>query len=388
MLRFPLLGRFPFAYATLVSMVLCFGLSTALVACKKPDSEADKQLDSVAISLGNEDVLQLGTSEHGTGPVISGSLQPEVRADLRAEVAAMVIKVHKENGELVRKGDLLVSLDSSVLRDNLNSAEESMRAAAQSLDGAERQYQRIKSLQAQGMVSLQGLEESEIKRNSAQSEFVASKARVAAAKQQLDRTEVRAPFQGVVSARKASAGDTAQIGKELIQVIDPSSMRFEGQVSADQMNILRVGQRVNFRINGVAQSGDLLGSRGTIKRIDGAANPVTRQVSVIVEINAKDRPPVVGLFAEGVVETSTKSALMISESSLRREGDKIYAWVLDGNKIVKRNIQLGDRDTRLGEWVVNSGLVAGDKILRTTSSSLKDGQIYTLRADTGTKVGP
>jgi len=387
MLRSPCLGRFPFAYSTLFSVALCLGLSSALVACKKPNSEADQKLEAVAISLGNEDVLQVGTSEHGTGPVISGSLQPEIRADLRAEVAAMVIKVHKENGELVRKGDLLVSLDSSVLRDNLNSAEESMRAAAQSLDGAERQYQRIKSLQAQGMVSLQGLEESENKRNSAQSEFVASKARVAAAKQQLDRTEVRAPFQGVVSARKASAGDTAQIGKELIQVIDPSSMRFEGQVSADQMSSLKVGQRVNFRINGVAQSGDQLGSRGTIKRIDGAANPVTRQVSVIVEIAGKDRPPVVGLFAEGVIETSTKSALMVSESSLRREGDKVFAWVLDGNKIVKRHVQLGDRDTRLGEWVVSSGLVAGEKILRNTSSSLKDGQPFTLRADTAAKVG-
>ena len=387
MLRSPRLGRFPFAYSTLFSMALSLGLSGALVACKKPNSEADQKLETVAISLGNEDVLQVGTSEHGTGPVISGSLQPEIRADLRAEVAAMVIKVHKENGELVRKGDLLVSLDNSVLRDNLNSAEESMRAAAQSLDGAERQYQRIKSLQAQGMVSLQGLEESENKRNSAQSEFVASKARVAAAKQQLDRTEVRAPFQGVVSARKASAGDTAQIGKELIQVIDPSSMRFEGQVSADQMNSLKVGQRVNFRINGVAQSGDQLGSRGTIKRIDGAANPVTRQVSVIVEIAGKDRPPVVGLFAEGVIETSTKSALMVSESSLRREGDKVFAWVLDGNKIVKRHVQLGDRDTRLGEWVVSSGLVAGEKILRNTSSSLKDGQPFTLRADTAAKVG-
>jgi RND family efflux transporter MFP subunit len=387
MLRSPRLGRFPFAYSTLFSVALCLGLSSALVACKKPNSEADQKLETVAISLGSEDVLQVGTSEHGTGPVISGSLQPEIRADLRAEVAAMVIKVHKENGELVRKGDLLVSLDSSVLRDNLNSAEESMRAAAQSLDGAERQYQRIKSLQAQGMVSLQGLEESENKRNSAQSEFVASKARVAAAKQQLDRTEVRAPFQGVVSARKASAGDTAQIGKELIQVIDPSSMRFEGQVSADQMNSLKVGQRVNFRINGVAQSGDQLGSRGTIKRIDGAANPVTRQVSVIVEIAGKDRPPVVGLFAEGVIETSTKSVLMVSENSLRREGDKVFAWVLDGNKIVKRNVQLGDRDTRLGEWVVSSGLVAGEKRLRNTSSSLKDGQPFTLRADTAAKVG-
>ena len=387
MSRSPRLGRFPLANATLFSVALCLGLSGALIACKKLDSEADKKLVAVAISLGNEDILQIGTLEHGTGPVISGSLQPEIRADLRAEVAAMVIKVHKENGELVRKGDLLVSLDSSVLRDNLNSAEESMRAAAQSLDSAERQYQRMKSLQAQGMVSVQGLEESEIKRNSAQSEFVATKARVAAAKQQLDRTEVRAPFQGVVSARKASAGDTAQIGKELIQVIDPNSMRFEGQVSADQMSNLKVGQRVNFRINGVKQSGDQLGNRGTIKRIDGAANPVTRQVSVIVEINGKDRPPVVGLFAEGVIETSIKSALMVSESSIRREGDKVFAWVLDGNKIVKRNIQLGDRDTRLGVWVVTSGLLAGDKILRTTSSSLKDGQTFTLRADTAAKVG-
>jgi RND family efflux transporter MFP subunit len=383
MMRSPRLGRFPFA----LSLVACLCISSALVACKKPEADADKAAESVALSLGNEDILQLGTAEHGTGPVISGSLQPEMRADLRAEVSAMVIKVHKENGEAVRKGDVLVTLDSSVLRDNLNSAEESLRAAAQSLDGAERQYQRIKSLQAQGMVSMQGLEESEVKRNAAQSEHVASKARVAAAKQQLERTEVRAPFNGVVSARKASAGDTAQIGKELIQVIDPSSMRFEGQVSSDQMGVLKVGQRVSFRINGVAQNGDQLSSRGVVKRIDGAANPVTRQVSVIVEINSKDRPPVVGLYAEGVVETLTKPAVMISESSLRREGDKVFAWVLDGSKIVKRAIQLGDRDTRLGEWVVTSGLAAGDKVLRNSGSSFKDGQAYTLRADTATKVG-
>ena len=383
MLRSPRLGRFPF----LISILFCLSVGTSLVACKKPGAEADKAADSMTLSLGNEDIVQLGTAEHGTGPVISGSLQPEMRADLRAEVSAMVVKVHKENGDAVRKGDLLVTLDSSVLRDNLSSAEESLRAAAQSLDGAERQYQRMKSLQAQGMVSMQGLEESEIKRNAAQSEHVASKARVAAAKQQLDRTEVRAPFNGVVSARKASAGDTAQIGKELIQVIDPSSMRFEGQVSADQMGVVKVGQRVNFRINGVAQTGDQLASTGIVKRIDGAANPITRQVAVIVAINSKDRPPVVGLYAEGVVETLSKPAVMIAESSLRREGDKSFVWVLDGNKIVQRAVQLGDRDTRLGAWVVTSGLSAGEKILRNSSSTLKDGQTFTLRTDAAAKVG-
>ena len=383
MLRSRYLGLFLKA----MGLASCLSLSLSLVACKPPSSEAEKATESAALSLGSEDILQLGTSEHGTGPVISGSLQPELRADLRAEVSAMVVKVHKENGEAVRKGDLLVSLDSAVLRDNLNSADESMRAAAQSLDGAERQFQRMKSLQSQGMVSTQGLEESENKRNAAQSEFVASKARVAAAKQQLERTEVRAPFNGVVSARKASAGDTAQIGKELIQVIDPSSMRFEGQVAADQMSVIKVGQRVNFRINGMAQMGDQLGSKGTVKRIDGAANPITRQVSVIVEMCGKDRPPVVGLHADSVVEPQVKPAVMVSESSLRREGDKVFVWALDGNKISKRNIELNERDTRSGDWVVKSGLISGEKVLRKDGSTLKDGQAFNLRTDASVKVG-
>jgi hypothetical protein len=66
---------------------------------------------------------------------------------------------------------------------------------------------------------------------------------------------------------------------------------------------------------------------------------------------------------------------------------KVFAWVLDGNKISKRGIELGDRDTRLGEWVVKSGLAAGDKVLRNNASSLKDGQVFNLRADAAVKVG-
>jgi len=383
MLRQTTLGRF----VNPMGLACCLALSLLLMACNKPASNADKSTESSVLSLGSEDIAQVGTSEHGTGPVISGSLQAERRADLRAEVSAMVLKVHKENGEMVRKGDLLVTLDSSVLRDNLNSAEESFRAATQSLDGAERQFQRMKSLQSQGMVSTQGLEESELKRNAAQSEFVASKARVAAAKQQLERTEVRAPFQGVVSARKASAGDTAQMGKELIQVIDPSSMRFEGQVSADQMNVVKLGQRVNFRINGMSQVDKQLSSSGIVKRIDGAANPITRQVSVIVELSGKDRPPVVGLYAEGIIETQTKPAVMVSENSLRREGDKVFVWVLDNNTLSKRSIEINGRDSRSGNWVVKAGLNAGEKVLRKDGSALKEGQSFTLRTEPAAKAG-
>ncbi|WP_122670823.1 efflux RND transporter periplasmic adaptor subunit, partial [Pseudomonas viridiflava] len=66
----------------------------------------------------------------------------------------------------------------------------------------------------------------------------------------LNRLELRAPFDGIVSERKVSNGDTAQVGKELIKVIDPSSMRFEGLVSADKIGEVKVGQPVLFRVNG------------------------------------------------------------------------------------------------------------------------------------------
>lgn len=368
-------------------LAFCICLSVLLVACKPSNSDTDKTAESTTIILGSEDILELGTGEHGTGPVISGSLQPELRADLRAEVSAVIVRVHKENGEPVRKGDILVTLDNSVFKDNLNSAEESLRAAAQSLDGAERQYQRMKSLQAQGMVSTQGLEDSENKRNSAQSEFVASKARLAAAKQQIDRTEVRAPFSGVVSARKSSAGDTAQVGKELIQVIDPNSIRFEGQVAADQIGAIKVGQRVNFRTNGMTSSGQQLSSVGIVKRIDGAANPITRQVPVIVNLSGKERPLVVGLYAEGIIETNIKLAMLVSENALRKEGDKVFVWVLDKNQINKRLIELNGQDTRTGNWAIKTGLNSGEKILRKDSSALRNGQAFTLRTESPAKVG-
>ena len=64
----------------------------------------------------------------------------------------------------------------------------------------------------------------------------------------MQRTLARAPFDGVVSERRVSAGDTAQVGKELLKVIDPASLRFEGLVSAERIGQVKVGQAVQLRI--------------------------------------------------------------------------------------------------------------------------------------------
>jgi RND family efflux transporter MFP subunit len=321
--------------------------------------------------LAPEDLRLLASSLQASGPVITGSMQPERRADLRAEVGAVVKQVLKENGEAVRAGDLLVRLDDTAIRDSLTSAEESVRAASQAFEQAERQVQRLKTLQTQGMTSMQALEDAEVRRNNAQSELAAARARGVSARQQLHRTEVRAPFDGVVSERKVSAGDTAQVGKELVKVIDPRSMRFEGLVSADRMHELELGQAVSFRVNGYPGR-DFV---GRVRHIDAAANATTRQVEVLVAFaDAAQAPRVAGLFAEGRVATGGAQALMLPEGALVRDGDAVFVWRVAGQTVNKVAVQLGERDARSGEHPVRAGLSPGDRILRNPGSGLVEGQ--------------
>ena len=320
--------------------------------------------------LAPEDMRTLALAALASGPVITGSIQPERRADLRAEVSAVVVQVLKENGEAVKRGDLLVRLDDTAIRDSLGSADEAARASAQSLEQAERQLQRQKTLQAQGMSTTQALDDAEQRRNNAQSDLSAARARAVSARQQLQRTEVRAPFDGVVSERKASAGDTAQIGKELVTVIDPSSMRFEGLVAADRMQELRVGQAVRFRVNGYAQTD----FSGTVKRLDAAANATTRQLEVLVALPPGQAPRVAGLYAEGRVEVGSRQVLLLPESCIVRHGDNAFVWRVQDKVVRKVSVQLGERDARSGEVPVLAGLAAGERVLRQAGSALVDGQ--------------
>ena len=371
-------------------LMLVLALSSVLTACNRPgtaDSPAPKAASAAAtkaetparppavLLLAPEDLRTVSTTLRSTGPVISGSLQPERRADLRAEVGAIVQQVLKENGEAVRAGDLLVRLDDSAIRDSLTSADEAVRASSQAFEQSERQLQRLKTLQAQGMTSMQAMEDAEVRRNNAQSDLVAAKARVASARQQLRRTEVRAPFDGVVSERKVSVGDTAQVGKELVKVIDPKSMRFEGLVSADRMHELKLGQGVAFRVNGFPQN-DFVGK---VRRIDAAANATTRQVEVIVGfVDAAAAPKVAGLFAEGSVQTGGVTALMLAGSSIVRVGDTAFVWRIDPAtlRVNRVSVQLGERDPRSGDVPVLSGLAAGDRVLRSPGSALVSGQSF------------
>jgi len=352
---------------------LLLALALALAGCGKGPADAQKGAAGAPaqpLLISAEDVHTVRNAALASGPSITGSIQPERRADLRAEVPAIVMQVLKENGDTVRRGDLLVRLDDTAIRDGLASAEAAARASGQALEQAERQHERMKTLRGSGMASAQALDDAEARRNNSQSDVEAAKARAVVARQQLARTEVRAPFDGVVTDRKVSAGDTTQIGKELLKVIDPASMRLEALVSADHVGEVRAGQAVHFRVNGYGEQE----FAGKVRRVNPSANPTTRQVEVLVDLVGDKQPRLAGLYAEGRVETASAASLTLPATAVVRDGDKALAWRVKDNKLQRATLSVGDRDPRTGDIIVKSGVAEGDRVIRYPTALLKDGQ--------------
>lgn len=372
------------ATLTLTALTLALALTACGRGGKPEDAKAGAQ-PAAPLLLAPEDLRQVTQSGLIGAPVITGAIQPARRADLRAEVAAVVLQIAKDNGERVRAGDLIIRIDPTAIRDAASSADEALRAAQQSFEQTERVLARQRTLAQQGMISTQALEDAEVRRNAAQSELAAARSRMVTARQQVSRTEVRAPFDGVVSERKVSVGDTVQVGRELIKVIDPASMRFEGQVSADRLGELKVDQPVAFRVNGFGDAE----FRGKLARIDASANATTRQVEVIAEFSDRNKAPqVAGLYAEGRVESSERRALVLAEGSVQRQGDSAFVWKVAGDRLKKVPVTLGERDDRRGEVVIRSGLALGDEVLRNPSGNLvDDARVERVAAGAGASSG-
>lgn len=357
--------------------------ATFLTACSQPETTEESKTETKPLSLVSADILKLQASELARGPMVSGSLQPVVKAELNAEVSGIVTKVLRDNGDLVKAGELLVQLDQTTYRDKLMSAQEAERSALVTADQAQKQLRRMQSLHKQNLVTAEVLESAEIKANQAHSELASAKARLVEARQQLERTEVRAPFDGVVAMRKTSAGDTAQIGKALMVVIDPSSMRFEGYIAADQVGQVKVGQAVNFKVNGYSnQRFD-----GVIERINPQAAETTRQVQLFVAINNK-ADLVAGLYAEGYIAIANQQSLMVPPSVLVQEGDNHFVWQLTDNKLHKVKVDIGAKDPRWGTVQLLSGVNIGDQVLLQPLGAIKEGASVTLNSNTDISKKP
>jgi multidrug efflux pump subunit AcrA (membrane-fusion protein) len=162
-------------------------------------------------------------------------------------------------------------------------------------------------------------------------------------------------------------------------VIDPASMRFEGMISADNVGEVKVGQPVSFRVNGYGEEE----FKGKVRRVNPSANVTTRQVELLVDFVGDKQPKLAGLYAEGRLETETRSSLTLPATAVVRDGERASAFRVKGNKLQKVAISVGDRDARTGEYAVKGGLEEGDQVIRYPTALLKDGQPIQASAPPG-----
>jgi membrane fusion protein (multidrug efflux system) len=193
----------------------------------------------------------------------------------------------------------------------------------------------------------------------AQSQLADAKARFTLQEKQLADASVRAPFAGIVARRHVSGGDVVQPGGEMFTVVDPTTMRLEASVPAQQLTAIKVGAPVMFSVSGYPERS----FNGRINRINPTADPATGQVRVVVSLPNAGNNLVGGLFAEGRVATERRNALVVPANAVDVTGVKPFVVRLKAGKIERVEVELGLRDEESERVEVKSGLAQGDTLL-------------------------
>jgi RND family efflux transporter MFP subunit len=324
---------------------------------------------SDVVTVGPEGIIVAKSTEIRIGPAISGTLTPQEAATLRSEISGSIVQTYVEQGQPVKRGQLLARIDDAAIREALLSAESASRSAKLALDNATRDAERQQRLEAAGAVAPRDVEAAQRALAAAQAAMADAQSRLAAAQQQVGRTTFRAPFDGVVSDRPVSAGDVVQPGTAIVTVVDPASMRLEGSVPAEQLSSLKVGTPVIFTVNGYGTQT----FTGRIDRINPTADPATRQVRVYVTIPNEKSTLVGGLFADGRVATESRQGIMIPNTAVDERGIAPIVLRIRSDTVESVPVQLGVRDNASDQVEIRSGVSVGDTLLANAAQGLAPG---------------
>lgn len=334
---------------------MALGLTST--ACRRGSELTDG--DTVVVTVTSENVVIVSRGRIESGPSISGSLEPERDAHVRAEVTGSVLQTYADQGQPVEHGMLLARIDDSGLRDELLSARTAVTAAQESLRLAQRDVERSTKLLAAGAVAERELEDARIAASSAQSQLADAEARLANAEKQLSNTRVRAPFTGIVSERQVSAGDVVQPGTALYTIVDPSSMQLEASVPAAQLNGVHVGAPIEFTVNGYPGRT----FAGVVKRISPMVDAATGQVSITATIPNPSGYLVGGLFAEGRVDAESRVGLIVPDNAVDLSGTMPRVLRVTGGIVEEFSVETGLHDERTERIELIAGATAGDTLL-------------------------
>ena len=300
-----------------------------------------------------------------------GTVRATETSQLSAQMMGSLIEVRVQPGDHVRRGQVLAVIDDAQPRSALDraaaaelAAQQESAAADADLTLAEATFQRYQTLYDRKSVSPQEFDEIKARYQAAQARREmarAGQAQAKAAEQQartaLGYTRILAPFDGVVTEKKADAGTLASPGMPLFTVEAVGRSRLEATVNESDLRYVRRAEPVSVLI-------DSLGDRelqGRVVEIVPAADAGSR--SFLVKIEMPSDPALrSGLFGRAEFKRGDRTALLIPRSAVIQRGQLQGIYVLDQNRIAGlRYVTLGKPSAEQVE--VLAGLQAGEAFI-------------------------
>lgn len=328
------------------------------------------------LELAQQDVVTVRTRAMVRSLEVSGSLKAVDSAVLKAKVAAELRELGVREGDSVRAGQVIGRLDDTEYAARLKQAQQQAASARAQLDIAERTLANNRALVDRGFISRNALDTSVSNAAAARASLLAAQAAVDIARKAASDTVLRAPISGQVLQRLAQPGERVAIDGRIVEIVDLSRIEFETAIAPEDVAAVTIGASARLRVDGIAEP---VGAR--VARIAPGTQAGTRAVMAYLAVDAH---PALrhGLFATGLVELGRLDALAVPESALRTDRVEPYLLAVQGERIVRRDVETGarGRDAETGEALValDSGAREGDSVLAGSVGLVRDGTAVTL----------
>ncbi len=273
-----------------------------------------------------------------------------------SRLMARITAVHVRAGDTVARGELMLELENSDIKAQVQQAEANVRAVSARLKEARQTLKRVKDLQAGGVVSVADLDKAVAGHETLIAELAAARQALEESRTALTYTEIVAPFNGRIVDRFAEPGDTAQPGTKLLALYNPLNLRVEAQVREHLALDLEVGQPLKVEIPSLNKIVDAV-----IEERVPAADPGSRSFLVKAGV-AFDKDMLPGMYARLLVPSGSERQLLIPADRVAHVGQLDLVWVVKGGHSYRRFVRIGQR-VNDGQIEILSGLAEGDMIL-------------------------
>ena len=359
-------------------LVIAGFVMRSVIARKGEQAALSSAANTVPVlELNAADLIVARQQEMQRTLAVSGGLKAVNSAFVKARVAAEVKALSVREGDTVKAGQMIGTLDSTEFDLRLRQAEQTAFAAKAQVDMAQRTLTNNRALVAQGFISPTGLDTSISMQASAQASYLASAAAVDLARKARRDAQLVAPISGIVSQRLVQPGERVAIDARLVEIVDLSRLELEAAMAPEDVVNVRVGQAAQLDVDGRAQP---LAAR--VSRINPSTQAGTRAVMVYLATDAAAAASGLrqGLFARGVIKLERQSALMIPATSVRIDQARPYVLAVVDGKVSQRSVTLGmrgditlDGRTEAGVELTGDAVPPGTLLLRGTVGQLRDG---------------